>query len=52
MVMGVNLWDFSPLRLFRLSFVVVSVFGVSFGPFIAMVSNLNKLKASKHIYQH
>ena len=36
-VFGVNLWEFSPLRLFKLGFVVVSVFGVSFGPFVAMV---------------
>jgi len=34
----VDIWDFSPLNLAKLGFLVVIVFGASFGPFIAMVS--------------
>ena len=37
-LLGVNLWDFSPVNLLKLGFVVVTVFAISFGPFIAMVS--------------
>jgi len=37
-ICGVNIWDFSPLNLVMLGFIVVIVFGASFGPFIAMVS--------------
>ena len=36
-IFGVNIWDFSPLKLMRLGVVVVLVFSLSFGPFIAMV---------------
>ena len=36
-IFGVNIWDFSPLKLMRLGIIVVFVFGLSFGPFIAMV---------------
>ena len=36
-IFGVNIWDFSPLKLMRLGIIVVLVFGLSFGPFIAMV---------------
>lgn len=35
-IFGVNIWDFSPLKLMRLGVVVVLVFSLSFGPFIAM----------------
>ncbi|XP_020619018.1 probable dolichyl pyrophosphate Glc1Man9GlcNAc2 alpha-1,3-glucosyltransferase isoform X1 [Orbicella faveolata] len=35
-ICGVNIWDFSPLNLVKLGFIVVIVFGASFGPFIAM----------------
>lgn len=35
-IFGVNIWDFSPLNLVKLGFIVVIVFGASFGPFIAM----------------
>ena len=37
-IFGVDIWDFSPLNLAKLGFIVVIVFGASFGPFIAMVS--------------
>lgn len=37
-IFGINIWDFSPLNLVKLGFIVVVVFGASFGPFIAMVS--------------
>lgn len=40
-IFGVNIWDFSPLHLLRLGFIVVLVFGASFGPFIAMVGCFN-----------
>ena len=36
-ILGVNIWDFSPLKLVRLGIIVVFVFGLSFGPFISMV---------------
>ncbi|XP_068718262.1 dolichyl pyrophosphate Glc1Man9GlcNAc2 alpha-1,3-glucosyltransferase-like isoform X1 [Montipora capricornis] len=35
-IFGVNLWDFSPVRLVKLGVIVLIVFGASFGPFIAM----------------
>ncbi|KAJ7393087.1 hypothetical protein OS493_008385 [Desmophyllum pertusum] len=35
-ILGINIWDFSPLNLVNLGIVVVIVFGASFGPFIAM----------------
>ncbi|KAK3736385.1 hypothetical protein QZH41_017895 [Actinostola sp. cb2023] len=35
-ILGVGLWDFSPVRLFKLGFFVICVFVVSFGPFIAL----------------
>ena len=37
-ILGVNIWDFSPVNLVKLGVIVVVVFGASFGPFIAMVS--------------
>ena len=40
-IFGVNIWDFSPLHLLRLAFIVVLVFSASFGPFIAMVGCFN-----------
>jgi len=42
-IFGVNIWDFSPLNLAKLGFIVVIVFGASFGPFVAMVSWLKKI---------
>ncbi|XP_031550038.1 probable dolichyl pyrophosphate Glc1Man9GlcNAc2 alpha-1,3-glucosyltransferase isoform X2 [Actinia tenebrosa] len=35
-LLGVHLWDFSPLRLMKLGFFVIFVFVLSFGPFILL----------------
>ena len=45
-IFGVNIWDFSPLHLLRLAFIVVLVFSASFGPFIAMVGSFNIITVS------
>ena len=45
-IFGVNIWDFSPLHLLRLTFIVVLVFSASFGPFIAMVGSFNIITVS------
>ena len=51
-IFGVNIWDFSPLNLAKLGFIVVIVFGASFGPFIAMVSWLkNTIYCAKKRFQ-
>ena len=36
-VIGVNIVDINVANLTKLAFVVISIFGVSFGPFIYMV---------------
>lgn len=51
-IFGVNIWDFSPLNLAKLGFIVVIVFGASFGPFIAMVSWLkNTIYCAKNDFK-
>lgn len=46
---GVNFWDLMPIQLVKLGILVISVFAVSFGPFIAMVPYINGLITHQNI---
>ena len=39
-LIGISVTDLKPLRLFSLGFIVLSVFAISFGPFIWMVFSI------------